>query len=64
MTMFWRPPFYSKYAQAVAPTHSHLRYDALPVELSCREQGGGEEGYTSVISWCPLLKLLLWNTPG
>ena len=37
----------------IEPTHSHLQCDALPVELSSPwEQGGGEEGYTSVDSWC------------
>ena len=37
------------------PTHSHLRCDALPIELpSPWEQAGGKEGYTSASSWCPL----------
>ena len=38
----------------IEPTHSHLRCDALPIELpSSWEQGGGEKGYTSASSWCP-----------
>ena len=35
----------------IEPTHSHLRYDALPVKPpSPWEQDGGEEGYTSAVS--------------
>ena len=41
----------------IEPTPSHLRCDALPIELpSSWEQGGGEKGYTSASSWCPLLQ--------
>ena len=38
----------------IKPTHSHLRCDALPIELpSPWKQGGGEKGYINASSWCP-----------
>ena len=46
----------------IEPTHSHLRCDALPVELpSPWEQDGGEEGYTSADSSCPLHWMLSFS---
>ena len=40
------------YLRAMEPTHSHLWYNALPGELpSPWEQGGGEEGYTIMLSY-------------
>ena len=49
----------------IEPTHSHLRCDALPIELpSPWEQGGGEKGYTSASSWCPFPKInFSYGTP-
>ena len=52
----------------IEPTHSHLRCDALPIELpSPWEQAGGKEGYTSAGYLVPITSessFLLWNTPG
>ena len=43
----------------IEPLHTHLQCDALPVDLpSPWEQGGGERGYTSASSWCPLTSFM------
>ena len=38
----------------IEPTQSHLRCDALPIELpSPWKQGDGEKEYINNSSWCP-----------